>query len=53
MNSISRSSPSVGADPHFIIDVPHTNLTICFDIQANDGTTLSLISDPVRGKRKT
>ncbi|XP_071817206.1 inter-alpha-trypsin inhibitor heavy chain H3-like [Apostichopus japonicus] len=49
-SQVKPGSPSsrVGADPHFIIDVPHTNLTICFDIQANDGTTLSLISDPVR-----
>ncbi|KAJ8046223.1 Inter-alpha-trypsin inhibitor heavy chain H3 [Holothuria leucospilota] len=37
----------VGGDPHFIIDVPHSNLTICFDVQPEDGTFINLISDPI------
>lgn len=42
--------PTVGADPHFIIDVPYGNLTICFDLQADAGTLINLLSDPVLGR---
>ncbi|XP_071816584.1 inter-alpha-trypsin inhibitor heavy chain H3-like isoform X3 [Apostichopus japonicus] len=41
------SASRVGADPHFIIDVPYGNLTICFDLQADAGTLINLLSDPV------
>eukprot|EP00073_Rattus_norvegicus_P053327 XP_017455711.1 PREDICTED: inter-alpha-trypsin inhibitor heavy chain H3 isoform X4 [Rattus norvegicus] len=40
---------SVDGDPHFIIQVPGKNDTICFNIDEKPGTVLSLIQDPVTG----
>lgn len=39
----------VDGDPHFIIQVPGKNDTICFNIDEKPGTVLSLIQDPVTG----
>ena len=41
--------PSVDGDPHFIIQVPGKNDTICFNIDEKPGTVLRLIQDPVTG----
>lgn len=41
---------SVDGDPHFIIQVPGKNDTICFNIDEKPGTVLSLIQDPVTGR---
>ncbi|ERE91861.1 inter-alpha-trypsin inhibitor heavy chain H3-like protein [Cricetulus griseus] len=40
----------VDGDPHFIIQVPGKNDTICFNIDEKPGTVLRLIQDPVTGK---
>lgn len=40
---------SVDGDPHFIIQVPGKNDTICFNIDEKPGTVLRLIQDPVTG----
>lgn len=39
----------VDGDPHFIIQVPGKNDTICFNIDEKPGTVLRLIQDPVTG----
>lgn len=43
---IYQTSRVIG-DPHFIIDIPNTNLTICFDVHGKDGTIVNLLTDPV------
>ncbi|PIK47079.1 hypothetical protein BSL78_16049 [Apostichopus japonicus] len=43
--SVSR----VFGDPHFVIDIPLSNLTICFDIQRKEGDILMLIVDDAIG----
>ncbi|XP_031217055.1 inter-alpha-trypsin inhibitor heavy chain H3 isoform X2 [Mastomys coucha] len=47
----SRQTPYyyVDGDPHFIIQVPGKNDTICFNIDEKPGTVLRLIQDPVSG----
>ncbi|XP_027747433.1 inter-alpha-trypsin inhibitor heavy chain H3 [Empidonax traillii] len=40
---------SVDGDPHFIISVPQKRDALCFNINGNPGTVLSLINDPVTG----
>nr|XP_006127649.1 inter-alpha-trypsin inhibitor heavy chain H3 [Pelodiscus sinensis] len=40
---------SVDGDPHFIISVPQKEDAICFNINEETGTVLSLIKDPVTG----
>ncbi|XP_054990153.1 inter-alpha-trypsin inhibitor heavy chain H3 [Sorex araneus] len=39
----------VDGDPHFIIRVPGKNDALCFNIDEDPGTVLSLIHDPVTG----
>ncbi|KAM5280510.1 inter-alpha-trypsin inhibitor heavy chain H3 [Ctenodactylus gundi] len=39
----------VDGDPHFIIQVPEKDDTICFNIDEDPGTVLRLIQDPVTG----
>ncbi|XP_021037007.1 inter-alpha-trypsin inhibitor heavy chain H3 isoform X2 [Mus caroli] len=39
----------VDGDPHFIIQVPGKNDSICFNIDEKPGTVLRLIQDPVTG----
>ncbi|KAJ8046224.1 Inter-alpha-trypsin inhibitor heavy chain H3 [Holothuria leucospilota] len=39
----------VFGDPHFAIGIPGSNLTICFDVQKNQGAVLRLLSDPYAG----
>ncbi|XP_021059196.1 inter-alpha-trypsin inhibitor heavy chain H3 [Mus pahari] len=47
----SRLTPYyyVDGDPHFIIQVPGKNDSICFNIDEKPGTVLRLIEDPVTG----
>lgn len=40
---------AVFGDPHFAIDIPESNFTICFDVQKNQGAVLRLLSDPYAG----
>lgn len=40
---------SVDGDPHFIIQVPEKDDTICFNIDEEPGTVLRLIEDPITG----
>ncbi|XP_050996942.1 inter-alpha-trypsin inhibitor heavy chain H3 [Acomys russatus] len=48
-----QASPSpyyyVDGDPHFIIQIPGKNDTICFNIDEKPGTVLRLVEDPVTG----
>ncbi|XP_011376703.1 inter-alpha-trypsin inhibitor heavy chain H3 isoform X2 [Pteropus vampyrus] len=39
----------VDGDPHFIIQVPEKDDAICFNIDEEPGTVLSLIEDPITG----
>lgn len=39
----------VDGDPHFIIQIPGKNDSICFNIDEKPGTVLRLIQDPVTG----
>uniref|UniRef100_A0A8C4QV35 Inter-alpha-trypsin inhibitor heavy chain 1 n=2 Tax=Eptatretus burgeri TaxID=7764 RepID=A0A8C4QV35_EPTBU len=50
--SISRQPPfitSVDNDPHVIINLPTSNLTVCFNIDDKEGTIFSLVSDELSG----
>uniref|UniRef100_A0A8C9TBE5 Inter-alpha-trypsin inhibitor heavy chain H3 n=1 Tax=Scleropages formosus TaxID=113540 RepID=A0A8C9TBE5_SCLFO len=40
---------SVDGDPHFIIEVPDRNDTLCFNIDDTPGTIFNLVRDPVSG----
>ncbi|NWQ70366.1 ITIH3 inhibitor, partial [Neopipo cinnamomea] len=46
---ITKSYRQIDGDPHFIISVPRKRDAICFNINENPGTVLSLINDPVTG----
>ncbi|XP_071817630.1 inter-alpha-trypsin inhibitor heavy chain H3-like [Apostichopus japonicus] len=35
----------VFGDPHFVIDLPNTNITICFDVHGEKGTIVNLLTD--------
>uniref|UniRef100_UPI003D9F5EAA inter-alpha-trypsin inhibitor heavy chain H2 precursor n=1 Tax=Danio rerio TaxID=7955 RepID=UPI003D9F5EAA len=39
----------VDSDPHFIINLPKSNMDICFNIDSKPGHILNLISDPGTG----
>ena len=36
-------------DPHFVVNVPKSNLSLCFDINGEAGDVFSLIKDKRRG----
>ncbi|KAJ8372902.1 hypothetical protein AAFF_G00276060 [Aldrovandia affinis] len=40
---------SVDGDPHFIIDVPERNDSLCFNIDEAPGTIFNLVRDPLSG----
>jgi len=44
---LSRSCPGLAADgdPHFVVDFPLSNLTVCFNIDGEPGHILRLVSD--------
>ena len=37
-------------DPHVIINLPTSNLTVCFNIDDKEGTIFSLVSDELSGQ---
>ncbi|XP_038066966.1 uncharacterized protein LOC119736992 [Patiria miniata] len=39
----------VDGDPHFVVNVPKSNLSLCFDINGEAGDVFSLIKDKRRG----
>ncbi|XP_031423009.1 inter-alpha-trypsin inhibitor heavy chain H3-like [Clupea harengus] len=43
------SSPLVDGDPHFIIELPEKNDALCFNIDDEPGTVLTLVRDPELG----
>uniref|UniRef100_A0A667FJ46 Inter-alpha-trypsin inhibitor heavy chain 5 n=1 Tax=Lynx canadensis TaxID=61383 RepID=A0A667FJ46_LYNCA len=42
---IKVSKTSVDGDPHFVVDFPLSNLTVCFNIDGQPGDILRLVSD--------
>jgi len=40
---------AVEGDPHFIINLPKSNMDICFNIDSKPGHILNLVSDPGTG----
>lgn len=40
---------AVDSDPHFIINLPRSNMEICFNIDSQPGHILNLVSDPGTG----
>ncbi|ELK07821.1 Inter-alpha-trypsin inhibitor heavy chain H3 [Pteropus alecto] len=47
--AIADKPGEVDGDPHFIIQVPEKDDAICFNIDEEPGTVLSLIEDPITG----
>ncbi|XDV25234.1 hypothetical protein PO909_029186 [Leuciscus waleckii] len=45
----SQYITSVDSDPHFIINLPRSNMDICFNIDSQPGHILNLVSDPGTG----
>ncbi|XP_034019042.1 inter-alpha-trypsin inhibitor heavy chain H5 [Thalassophryne amazonica] len=43
--SITISKTSVDGDPHFVVEVPLSKLTVCFNINGEPGHILRLVSD--------
>ena len=41
---------SADSDPHFLLHIPNGNVTVCFNIMAQQGNILNLISDTKLGK---
>ncbi len=33
-------------DPHFVVEVPHSKLTVCFNINGEPGHILRLVTEP-------
>ena len=42
---------SADSDPHFLLHIPHGNLTVCFNVMGKQGEIYNLISDPELGKK--
>ncbi|XP_071499071.1 inter-alpha-trypsin inhibitor heavy chain H3-like [Diadema antillarum] len=40
---------SADSDPHFLIKLPETDVTVCFDINGDPGDVFSLLDDPKLG----
>ncbi|EAW93186.1 inter-alpha-trypsin inhibitor heavy chain family member 6 [Homo sapiens] len=47
--SIFTFSSSVDGDPHFVIQIPHSEEKICFTLNGHPGDLLQLIEDPKAG----
>ena len=41
---------SADNDPHFMIEIPSTDINVCFDITGKPGDIVNLMNDPVLGK---
>ncbi|XP_017376581.2 inter-alpha-trypsin inhibitor heavy chain H6, partial [Cebus imitator] len=47
--SVFTFSSSVDGDPHFVIQIPHSEEKICFTLNGHPGDLLQLIEDPKAG----
>uniref|UniRef100_A0A7N6AIP1 Inter-alpha-trypsin inhibitor heavy chain H3 n=1 Tax=Anabas testudineus TaxID=64144 RepID=A0A7N6AIP1_ANATE len=47
--SVIGLSPAVDGDPHFIIELPEKNDSLCFNINNRPGTIFNLVRDPKSG----
>ncbi|XP_016418723.1 inter-alpha-trypsin inhibitor heavy chain H5-like [Sinocyclocheilus rhinocerous] len=43
--SVTLSKTSADGDPHFVVEVPHSKLTVCFNINGEPGHILRLVTD--------
>ncbi|XP_051976311.1 inter-alpha-trypsin inhibitor heavy chain H5-like [Xyrauchen texanus] len=43
--SVTLSKTSVDGDPHFVVEFPHSKLTVCFNINGEPGHILRLVTD--------
>ncbi|XP_057180553.1 inter-alpha-trypsin inhibitor heavy chain H5 [Triplophysa rosa] len=43
--SVTLSKTSADGDPHFVVEFPHSKLTVCFNINGEPGHILRLVSD--------
>uniref|UniRef100_A0A673J482 Inter-alpha-trypsin inhibitor heavy chain 5 n=1 Tax=Sinocyclocheilus rhinocerous TaxID=307959 RepID=A0A673J482_9TELE len=43
--SVTLSKTSADGDPHFVVEVPHSKLTMCFNINGEPGHILRLVTD--------
>ncbi len=43
--SLSPYLSSADGDPHFVVEVPHSKLTVCFNINGEPGHILRLVTD--------
>ncbi|XP_043092585.1 inter-alpha-trypsin inhibitor heavy chain H5 [Puntigrus tetrazona] len=43
--SVTLSKTSADGDPHFVVEVPHSKLTMCFNINGEPGHVLRLVTD--------
>ncbi|XP_050963388.1 inter-alpha-trypsin inhibitor heavy chain H5 [Labeo rohita] len=43
--SVTISKTSADGDPHFVVEVPHSKLTVCFNINGEPGHILRLVTD--------
>lgn len=48
----AEAFPLVDGDPHFIIEIPERNDALCFNINDDPGTIMTLVRDPELGKKK-
>nr|XP_021527221.1 inter-alpha-trypsin inhibitor heavy chain H6 [Aotus nancymaae] len=49
LSSVFTFSSSVDGDPHFVIQIPHSEEKICFTLNGHPGDLLQLIEDPKAG----
>ncbi|XP_059361462.1 inter-alpha-trypsin inhibitor heavy chain H5-like [Carassius carassius] len=42
---VTLSKTSADGDPHFVVEVPHSKLTVCFNINGEPGHILRLVTD--------
>ncbi|XP_067283300.1 inter-alpha-trypsin inhibitor heavy chain H5 [Pseudorasbora parva] len=43
--SVTLSKTSADGDPHFVVEIPHSKLTVCFNINGEPGHILRLVTD--------
>ncbi|XP_785426.4 inter-alpha-trypsin inhibitor heavy chain H3 [Strongylocentrotus purpuratus] len=44
--SNAQSTSFADSDPHFMVEIPHSGLTVCFDINGDPGDVFNLLNDP-------
>ncbi|XP_067247205.1 inter-alpha-trypsin inhibitor heavy chain H5 [Chanodichthys erythropterus] len=43
--SVTLSKTSADGDPHFVVEIPHSKLTVCFNINGEPGHVIRLVTD--------